>query len=298
MTIFPSSHLTDYPYSSQRRVVLGKKCAAATSQPLGTMAGMEMFWAGGNAVDAAIAMAIALTIVEPTSNGIGGDAFALVWDGKLHGLNASGRSSENFTSDLFVDKIPELGWLSVTVPGAVSAWGSLWEKWGKLPFEQLFAPAIRYATEGYPVSPVTAQTWKCAESLYLPLTTPEYQPFKQVFFPGDRAPRVGEVWGSQFHAATLKEIAATGGESFYRGKLAEAIANFAADTGGLLTTKDLAYHQPDWVEPIATSYRDWKIWEIPPQYPRNSRFNGVKYRRRIRASATSPGFWHQLPPPN
>jgi gamma-glutamyltranspeptidase/glutathione hydrolase len=243
---------------------MGKNGAAATSQPLATLAGMEMFWAGGNAVDAAIAMAIALTVVEPTSNGIGGDAFALVWDGKLHGLNASGRSVKNLNRDRFIDEIPQLGWLTVTVPGAVSAWRCLWEKWGKLPFEQLFAPAIRYATEGYAVSPVTAQAWHRAEATFLPLTAPEYQPFKEVFFPGDRAPRVGEIWGSKLHSKTLQEIAASGGESLYRGNLARAIANFAADTGGLITTEDLAAHQADWVQPISTSYRDLEVWEIPP----------------------------------
>lgn len=258
------TNLDRYPYASQRRVVMGKNGAAATSQPLATLAGMEMFWAGGNAVDAAIAMAIALTVVEPTSNGIGGDAFALVWDGKLHGLNASGRSVKNLTRDRFIDHIPQLGWLTVTVPGAVSAWRCLWEKWGKLPFEQLFAPAIRYATEGYAVSPVTAQAWHRAEATFLPLTAPEYQAFKQVFFPGDRAPQVGEVWGSKIHGKTLQEIATTGGESFYQGNLARAIANFAADTRGLITTEDLAAHQADWVQPIHTSYRDLEVWEIPP----------------------------------
>lgn len=260
------NNLSNYPYSSQRRVILGKKGAVATSQPLATLAGMEMFWAGGNAVDAAVAMAIALTVVEPTSNGIGGDAFALVWDGKLQGLNASGRSPQNLNRDCFLgkEKIPDLGWLTVTVPGAVSAWRSLWEKWGKLPFEQLFAPAIRYATEGFPVSPVTAQAWQRAEKTFLPLRAQEFQPFRQVFFKSDRAPKAGEIWGSIAHGETLKEIAVSGGESFYQGKLAEAIANFAADTGGLISTRDLANHQADWVEPISTEYRQVKIWEIPP----------------------------------
>ena len=294
------NNLTSYPYFSHRPVVIGRKFAAATSQPLATLAGMEMYWAGGNAVDAAIAMAIALTVVEPTSNGIGGDAFALVWDGKLHGLNASGRSSNNLKRDRILDKIPELGWLTVTVPGAVSAWRSLWSKWGKLPFEQLFAPAIRYAREGCPVSPITSQAWKRAEEKFLSLTAPEYQPFKEVFFPNHRAPQAGEIWGSKYHAATLQEIAATGGESFYRGKLALEIANFASDTGGLLTTEDLANHQPDWVQPISTSYRDLEVWEIPPntqgiaalmalnivegfdlqQYSRES---GINYHRQIEA---------------
>ncbi len=259
-------NLSDYPYPSQRRVVMGKRRAVATSQPLATLAGMEMFWAGGNAVDAALAMAIALTVVEPTSNGIGSDAFALVWDGKLHGLNASGRSPQNLTLEQFagMERVPSLGWLPVTVPGAVSAWRSLSERWGKLPFEQLFEPAIRYAEEGFPVSPVTARLWKLAEAVYLPLIAPEFQAFKEVFFPSNRAPEAGEVWGSEAHAKTLRAIAQSGGESFYRGEIAQAIANFAADTGGFLTTADFAAHQADWVEPISTDYRDLTVWEIPP----------------------------------
>lgn len=259
-------NLTIYPYSSGRRVVMGQQYAAATSQPLATLAGMEMFWAGGNAVDAAIAMAITLTVVEPTSNGIGSDAFALVWDGQLHGLNGSGRSSETLNKAQFagLTEMPALGWLPVTVPGAVSAWRALWERWGKLPFEQLFAPAIRYAEQGFPISPETARAWQLAASTFVALTEKEFQPFKQVFFAGNRAPRAGEIWASPAHAATLRDIAASGGESFYRGKLAEKMVAFASDTGGLLMPADLAQHQADWVKPIATTYRDLTVWEIPP----------------------------------
>lgn len=258
--------LTAYPYPSGRRVVMGNRFAAATSQPLATLAGMEMFWAGGNAVDAAIAMAITLTVVEPTSNGIGSDAFALVWDGGLHGLNGSGRSPGRLSLEQFksVKHMPGLGWLPVTVPGAVSAWRNLWERWGKLPFEQLFAPAIRYAEQGFPVSPETARAWQLVESVFVSLTRPEFQPFKQVFFPHDRAPRAGEVWGSLAHADTLREIAATGGESFYSGKLAQKMDQYAADTGGLLSVEDLSQHRADWVQPISTTYRDLTLWEIPP----------------------------------
>lgn len=245
---------------------MGQRHAAATSQPLAALAGMEMFWAGGNAVDAAIAMAIALTVVEPTSNGIGSDAFALVWDGKLNGLNASGRSPQNCTPELFAQmrQVPQFGWLSVTVPGAVSAWKSLWERWGRLPFEQLFAPAIRYAESGFPVSPVTAAAWKRAEQIYLPLKGSEFEPFKKVFFPGNRAPNPGEIWRSEVHAKTLKAIAQTGGETFYQGEIAQQIAAFAADTDGFLTAEDLATHQADWVQPVSTNYRHLTVWEIPP----------------------------------
>ncbi len=256
--------MPDYFYPSAKELIFGQKYAVATSQYLASLAGMEILKAGGNAVDAAIAMAIALTVVEPTSNGIGGDAFALVWDGKLHGLNGSGKSPKRLTRDCFEAEIPELGWPSVTVPGAVSAWRNLWQKWGKLPFEQLFAPAIRYAEEGYPVSSVTSRAWKRAESKFLNLSQREYQPFLATFFPKNRAPHPGEVWGSKLHAETLKEIANTGTESFYCGKLANAIANFASDTGGLISREDLAKHRADWVDPISTQYRDLQVWEIPP----------------------------------
>ncbi len=259
-------NLTEYPYPSGRRVMMGKRGAVATSQPLAVMAGMEMLMSGGNAVDAALAMAIALTVVEPTSNGIGADAFAIVWDGKLHGLNASGKSPQSLNLEAFtgLKEVPQTGWLPVTVPGAVSAWQKLWQKWGKLPFEQLFAPAIRYAEEGFPVSPVTAQAWQRAERIFLPLTSPEFQPFKAVFFPNHRAPEAGEVWRSEAHGKTLRAIASSGGESFYQGEIARKIANFASDTGGFLTTEDFANHQADWVEPISTNYRDLTVWEIPP----------------------------------
>lgn len=259
-------NLTQYPYPSQRRVVLGKHYAVATSQSLATLAGIEMFWAGGNAVDAAIASAIALTVVEPTSNGIGGDVFALVWDGKLHGLNGSGKSPQAMSLETFtgLKSVPELSWLAVTVPGAVSAWQTLWKRWGKLRFEQLFAPAIRYAKEGFLVSPVTAAAWKRAENIYLSLDAPQFVPFKQVFFSRGHAPNPGEVWSSPIHAQTLEEIADSNGESFYRGRLAEEIVEFATETGGLLNATDLANHESLWVNPISTQYRQYRIWEIPP----------------------------------
>ncbi len=257
-------NLTDYPFASQRRVVLGARGAVATSQPLGVAAGIEMLLAGGNAVDAAVAAAMALTVVEPTSNGIGGDAFALVWDGReLHGLNGSGKSPQNFPAAT-LRAIPELGWLTVTVPGAVSAWQALWRRWGQLPFARLCEPAIRYAREGFPVSPVTAAAWQRVAGRFLALAAPEYQAFQETFFRGDRAPGVGEIWRSQHHADTLAEIAATEGESFYRGTLAAAMCNFSARTGGYLRLEDLAAHEAAWVKPISAPYRDLEVWELPP----------------------------------
>lgn len=257
--------LTHYPYPSRRHVVLGRRGAVATSQPLAALAGMEMLLKGGSAVDAAIAMAACLTVVEPTSNGIGGDLFAQVWDGRLHGLNASGKSPLALTPERVPEGgMPERGWLPVTVPGAVSGWRALHERWGRLPFAEVLAPAIRYAEEGFPVGPETARAWRRAEGVYLPLKGPEFRPFQEVFFPGGRAPRAGEVWHSPLHARTLREIAESYGESLYRGPLAEAIAGFSEATGGLLTREDLAAHSPEWVEPLAYTYRGLTVHELPP----------------------------------
>jgi len=256
--------LTAYPYPSRRTVVLGRRGAVATSQPLAALAGMEMLHKGGNAVDAALATAIALTVLQPTSNGIGSDVFAFVHDGvTLHALNASGKSPLALDRRVFGEEgVPRWGWKAVTVPGAPSAWWALWSRFGRLPFEELFAPAIRYAEEGFPVSPYTAAAWGRAG--YLKLRGPAFRPFQEVFFPQGRAPRPGELWRSPLHAATLKEIARTGAESFYRGRLAQQIVRFAEATGGYLSTRDLAEHRAEWVTPLSLRYRDLEVWELPP----------------------------------
>jgi len=257
--------LAYYPYPSRRHVVMGRRGAVATSQPLAALAGMEMLLKGGNAVDAAIAMAATLTVVEPTSNGIGGDLFAMVWDGRLHGLNASGKSPARLTPDrLPGGRIPERGWLPVTVPGAVSGWRALHERFGRLPFPEVLSPAIRYAEEGFPVGPETARAWRRAEGIYLPLRGLEFRAFQEVFFPQGRAPRAGEVWRSPGHAKTLREIGESYGESLYRGKLAEAIAGFSEATGGLLSLEDLKAHEPEWVEALSVNYRGLTVHELPP----------------------------------
>lgn len=246
---------------------MGKRGAVATGQPQAALAGMEMLLAGGSAVDAAVAMAIALTVVEPTSNGIGSDAFALVHDGsKLHGLNAHGQSPAMLEYSQFAleGKVPTRGWLPVTVPGAPSAWKALHGRFGKLPFEQLFEPGLRYAQEGFAVSAETGRNWLRVESTFGPLTEPCFQHFKTVFMPGGKAPRAGEVFASPWHAATLREIAQTETESFYRGALAAKMADFAAATGGYLSRADFAAHQAEWVEPISVRYRGLEVHEIPP----------------------------------
>ncbi len=259
----------DFPvsgaYASQRMPVMAKNIVA-TSQPLAAQAGLQMLWNGGNAVDAALAAAIALTVVEPTSNGIGSDGFSIIWDGaKLHGLNASGRSPSAWTPDYFAKKYPDSptvpmrGWDSVTVPGAVSQWVALSKKFGRLPFEKLFEPAIRYARDGHFVSPITAESWRRQAEML------KDQPdFMREFCPRGHAPAAGEKWILPGQAETLEDIAATHGESFYRGALAEKIAAHASLQHGAMNAEDLASHQCDWVETIHMDYRQVRLHEIPP----------------------------------
>jgi gamma-glutamyltranspeptidase/glutathione hydrolase len=251
----------EFPYSSQRMPVLARN-VVATSQPLAAQAGLSMLQRGGNAVDAGLAAAITLTVVEPTSNGIGSDVFAILWDGKqLVGLNASGRSPAGWTPERFQGReaMPDLGWDAVTVPGCVSAWAELSKRYGKLPFEALFEPAIRYAREGYMVSPITAASWA--------RQAPNFKGFSEfcwTFLPKDRAPYAGERFYCPQQAETLEDIAATGGESFYRGRLAERIALASRADDGAMTEEDLAAHACDWVDPIGVEYRGYRLHEIPP----------------------------------
>jgi gamma-glutamyltranspeptidase/glutathione hydrolase len=234
----------------------------ATSQPLAAQSGLQMLAAGGNAIDAILATAITLTLVEPVSNGIGSDAYAIVWDGKrMHGLNASGRSPAAWTLDYFKGKsaMPVRGWDTVTVPGCVGAWVELHQKFGKLPFKKLFEPAIRYGREGFLVSPTIAGQWH--------KQVPELkdQPgFAKHFLPGGRAPRPGERFRFPEHAKALERIAATKGKAFYRGELAERIELHAKKHGGALRAGDLAANRPDWVTPLEMDYRGYTLHEIPP----------------------------------
>ncbi len=249
------------PYPSQREAVLARN-VVATSQPLAAQAGLRMLQQGGNAIDAAVATAAALTVLEPTSNGIGSDAFALVWaGGGLHGLNASGRAPMRLTRAQFDgrDKVPLLGWDPVTVPGAVSAWVALSKQFGSLPFERLFEPAIEYAENGFLVSRQTAYYWDLASKRY-----GDFESYQRTFCPNGKAPRAGEQFKSPDHGQTLRAIASSKGEAFYRGELARAIVDHAQGAGGLLTAEDLASHEPFWVRPISVAYRDCELHEIPP----------------------------------
>jgi gamma-glutamyltranspeptidase / glutathione hydrolase len=251
----------DFPYPSQRMPVLAKN-VVATSQPLAAQAGLAMLARGGNAVDAGLAAAITLTVVEPTSNGIGSDAFAILWDGqRLVGLNGSGRSPQGWTPERFAGKttMPVVGWDSVTVPGCVSTWIALSKRYGKLPFETLFEAAIRYARESYMVSPITALSWA--------RQAPTFRGFSEfcwTFLPKDRAPYAGERFYCPQQAETLEDIATTRGESFYRGTIAERIALASSADDGAMTLEDLAAHRCDWVDPISVEYRGYHLHEMPP----------------------------------
>ena len=250
-----------FPYPSRRAPLLAANCVA-TTQPLAAQAGLSMLARGGNAADAAVATAITLTVVEPAMNGIGGDSFAIIWDGQqLHGLNASGRSPAGWTPERFAGQrtMPPTGWESVTVPGAVSGWVAMHQRFGRLPFEALFAPAIRYAREGFPVSPRISTLWQNqVERLG------KYQGFAETFLPNGRAPYPGERFRSPPHAATLQAIAETGGEAFYRGRLAETIARAAAENKAALSLDDLAAHAPEWVEPLSVPFQGYRVHELPP----------------------------------
>jgi gamma-glutamyltranspeptidase / glutathione hydrolase len=251
----------DLPYPSRRMPVLARN-VVATSQPLAAQAGLRMLLAGGNAIDAAVAAAIALTVVEPTSNGIGSDAFAIVWDGgALHGLNASGRSPRALTPERLAgrDAMPMRGWDAVSVPGAVSGWVELARRFGRLPFEALFEPAIAYARDGFPVSPNTARAWAVSAPAFA-----EQPDWQRDFAPGGRTPAAGATWRFPDQARTLEAIATSRGESFYRGALADAIVAHARAHDAALNAADLDDHRADWVGTVATAWQGLELHEIPP----------------------------------
>jgi gamma-glutamyltranspeptidase/glutathione hydrolase len=259
----------NYPYASRRNVVYAKRGMVATSQPLAAQAGLQVLQAGGNAIDAAIATAAALTVVEPSANGIGGDAFALVWhQGKLHGLNASGPAPQAMTLEKLtaqgLTEVPKYGPLPVTVPGTPAAWAALAQRFGRMPLTRSMAGAIELAQDGFPLSPSVAFAWQQATKVFRQQLKGDH--FKSWFdtFAPERAPLAGEIWRSSAHAQTLQSIAETKAESFYRGPLAERIASCVQSAGGYLSTQDLADFQVDWCDPISVNYRGYDVWEIPP----------------------------------
>ena len=265
---------TGAPFAS-RSPVIAKNGMAATSQPLASLVAIDVLRSGGSAVDAAIAANATLALMEPTGCGIGGDLFAIVWDPKekrLHGLNASGRSPRGLSVDQLREalgdrkQIPLFGPLPVSVPGAVSGWSALHEKFGRLPFEKVLAPAIQYAREGFPVSQIIAHYWAMNHRRLLQSRAdiPDLSGFRKTFLIDGRAPREGEIFRNPDLATTLEAIGQSKGETFYRGEIAKRIGAFCKRVGCPMTAEDLAAHRAEWVDPITTNYRGYDVHELPP----------------------------------
>jgi gamma-glutamyltranspeptidase/glutathione hydrolase len=251
------------PYPTVRTPVFARN-VVATSQPLAAQAGLRMLAAGGTAIDAVIAAASTITLTEPVSNGLGSDAFAIVWDGhRLHGLNASGWSPAAWDPAYFSKKHgnapPQRGWDTVTVPGCVAGWAALHERFGRLPFEQCLAPAIEYAQTGYTVSTIVHRKWAAQADLL------KAQPgFAEHFLPRGRVPQIGERFVHPAAEATLRRIAATRGRDFYEGETAARLVAHSTAHGGALSAADLAEYRVDWVETLGIDYHGYRLHEIPP----------------------------------
>ncbi|MFT8872616.1 MAG: gamma-glutamyltransferase family protein [Sporolactobacillus sp.] len=259
-----------FRYLTKRTPIYGRRGMVATTQPLAAQAGLDMLKKGGNAIDAAIAAAACLPVVEPTSNGLGSDAFALIWTGgKLYGLNASGPAPRTLSIGALrargLSAVPTTGLTPVTVPGAPAAWAACSRRFGRLPLPSVLEPAITYAAEGYPVSPVVAANWQRAYAQFkAKLRGDMFASWFDTFAPNGRVPRAGEIWSSPEMADSLSKIATTAAGAFYHGELAEAIDRFSRKYEGFIRKADLAAFVPEWVEPICTSYRGYDVWELPP----------------------------------
>ena len=257
----PAEPRWDLPYPSQRMPTFARRGMVATSQVLAAQAGLETLARGGSAADAAIATAACMTVLEPTTNGLGGDAFALVWDaGRLHGLNGSGRTPAALDRTRYAGRtMPTRGWDAVTVPGQVALWADMHARFGRLPFASLMEPAIAFARDGYPVTVQTARLWDRAAAALAGDAE-----WRRTFTIDGRAPRAGEVMRLPDHARTLEAIGASRGDDLYRGDLAARIAAFAESGGGALNARDLASHATESVTPISQVFRGARLHEIPP----------------------------------
>jgi gamma-glutamyltranspeptidase/glutathione hydrolase len=275
----------------------GMVCAA---QPLAVQAGIDILKAGGSAVDAAIAVNACLGLMEPTANGLGGDLFAIVWDpqtGKVVGLNGSGREPlaatlEKVKAAANADTIPLYSPLAWTVPGACDAWFELHKRYGKLPMSQILLPAITYAEQGFPLSPVIAGDWE--RSLVRFKDKPG---FAQVFMPEGRAPKEGERFTNPVLGRTLRTLAGNGRDAYYKGPIAQAIVKFSQENGGYFSLEDFAKHTSTWVEPISTDYRGWTVWELPPNGQGLAALQMLNILENFdlkKMGRESPEFWHVM----
>ncbi len=263
--LFAYDRITGLPFAT-RSEVIGQNGMAATSHPLATQTAIDVLKSGGNAIDAAIAANAVLGLVEPTGCGIGGDLFAIVWDEKtkqLYGLNSSGPASKKMSIDYVkqqgFEKIPAYGALPVTVPGAVAGWSALHNKFGKLPFENLFDNAIDYANDGFPVTELIAYYLDRSSSVFR-----DYENFSSVWMPSGSTPKKGEIFKNPLLAKTYQAIAKTNGQSFYEGSTAAEIIKTLNKNGNPMNLSDLRNFSPEWVKPVSTNYRGYDVWELPP----------------------------------
>ncbi len=249
-----------------RSEVIAKKGIAATSHPLATQTALDILKRGGNAIDAAIAANALLGLIEPTACGIGGDAFAVIWDAKtqrLYGINGSGKAPSNLSFDYFkkqkIRDIPSEGPLSLTVPGCVGTWQKMHEKFGKLSLEEILAPAIAYSDDGFPVSEMVAKNMALqAERLK------KYSGFSKIYMPNDSLPKKGDLFKNPALAVTYRRLAEAGLRNFYDGEIADEMVEYVKTQGGFLSVSDFNAYQSEWVQPLSTSYRGYELWQLPP----------------------------------
>ena len=249
-----------------RSEVIAKKGIAATSHPLATQTALDILKRGGNAIDAAIAANALLGLIEPTACGIGGDAFAVIWDAKtqrLYGINGSGKAPSNLSFDYFkkqkIRDIPSEGPLSLTVPGCVDTWQKMHEKFGKLSLEEILAPAIAYSDDGFPVSEMVAKNMALqAERLK------KYSGFSKIYMPNDSLPKKGDLFKNPALANTYRRLAEAGLRNFYDGEIADEMVEYVKTQGGFLSVSDFNAYQSEWVQPLSTSYRGYELWQLPP----------------------------------
>ncbi len=273
-----------------RSVVATQYGIVATSQVSASQAGARVLEQGGSAIDAAIAANAVLNVTEPNTNGMGGDLFAIYWEaktGKLYGLNASGWAPKALTIEHLHAKgdteMPQFGIDSVTVPGVVDGWAKLHERWGRLPWRDLFQPAIFYADHGFPVAEIIHAWWD-SDSKGL-MTNAESQ---RVFLPGGKVPETGEIFRNPDVARAFRLVAEQGEAAFYKGEIAKAILKTSGDLGGTMTADDLASYSAEWVEPIHTTYRDWTVYELPPNGDGIAALEMLNIMERFPADSSGP----------
>ena len=285
--------------AATRSIVYGRHGMVCAAQPLAVQAGIEILKAGGSAVDAAIAVNACLGLMEPTANGMGGDLFAIVWDPKtktLHGLNASGRSPLALTADKIPAEkdgtIPLYSPYSWSVPGCVDGWAELHAKYGRLPLARDLAPAIRFAEEGFPLSPVIAGDWERSTRGFK-----DKPGFAQVFMPGGRAPREGEIFRNPALAKMLRNVARQGREGYYKGPIADALVRYSQANGGFFSKEDFTRHTSEWVDPVSIDYRGYTVWELPPPGQGLAALQLLNVLENFDLkgmSRSSADFWHEL----